>query len=99
MKNRRRLRRFQAKKKVMLGETEPKFLASTLNISKSGIAIESDRAFFPKSKIVVKLYSPGWVMILDGVVKWMRPDISNTLYKIGIKFSDSFQDCYRLSLH
>ncbi len=75
MKNRRRSRRFPAKKKVMLGETEPRFLASTLNISKNGIAVESNHAFFPDSRVVVKLYSKGWVTMLDGVVRWMRPDL------------------------
>ncbi len=100
MKNRRRSKRFHAKKKVMLGEDdEPQFLASTLNISKNGTAIESGHAFFPNSKIVIKFYSPDCVMLLDGIVKWMRPDTSRTFYKLGIKLSDTFQDCYKLTLH
>ncbi|MBI2487169.1 MAG: PilZ domain-containing protein [Deltaproteobacteria bacterium] len=99
MKNRRRSRRFLAKKKVMLGETEPRFLASTLNISKNGIAVESNQAFFPDSRVIVKLYSKGWVMILEGVVKWMRPDVSRTFYKIGIKLFEIIHKSTRLSLH
>ena len=99
MKNRRRSRRFPAKKKVMLGETGPQFLASTLNISKDGIAIECDRAFFPDSRVVIKLYSKSWVIMLDGVVRWIRPALSKRSYKVGIKLTHPISDCTRLSLH
>ncbi|MGH7793055.1 MAG: PilZ domain-containing protein [Thermodesulfobacteriota bacterium] len=99
MRNRRRSRRFPAKKKVMLGETEPRFLASTLNISKNGIAIESNRAFFPDSRVVIKLYSKSWVIMLDGVVRWICPALSKRSYKLGIKLSHPMSDCTRLSLH
>lgn len=99
MKNRRRGRRFPAKKKVMLGETGPQFLASTLNISKNGIAIESNRAFFPDSRVVIKLYSKSWVIMLDGVIRWIRPALSRKSYKLGIKFSHPINECSRLLLH
>jgi hypothetical protein len=93
MKNRRRSERIPVKKRIMFAVSDSYFFAQTRNVSESGIAIESENIFPPKSRISLQSYTGTETIILDGMVVW---SLSNMM---GIKLTKTIHECDRYPVH
>ena len=91
-KERRLSERIPTRLKLLHGVTGPTFIGYTLNISPSGLAIESPFIFPSHCRICIDLCIDHEATKLNGVVVWSALDKEGLNSKMGVRLS---QDLYK----
>ena len=86
MENKRNSKRINIKERIKYGATDkPNTEGSTVNISKTGVAIKSYKTLTPGSRISVVLYSGNTPIRLEGEVVWNSPPNEGADAQMGVK--------------
>jgi Tfp pilus assembly protein PilZ len=98
MEDRRGSRRIPFTIKVKYESSIPYSGACSFNLSEGGIAIKASRVYSPQSEIAIFLYLGDEIMRLEGVVRWVFPNLPGIISSAGVKFisrTDNIRSLYR----